>query len=248
MGSKTLQMDFPVAGSLVGYVTNWIAIKLLFEPADPIDCGPVVLQGLYESRQEEVSDEFGHFREKRVISSSQLLDALSNQNKKEFHHFLRKQLPYPVPDHVINAAMQAIRTAAAKPEEYNDIHTYITRRLNIENILSSRLKTLTPKNFEDLLHPVFEEDEIILIVVGGVLGAIAGVLQTRLGWGGRQAKSRAMITIATSFVCSSLFFLLPEFEEMETKVSVKEDNVCTNNRTLPKIKRRNSIIRPSKNV
>ena len=45
----------PVAGALVGYVTNWIAIKLLFEPAEPVDVGGLfVVQGLFESRQIEV--------------------------------------------------------------------------------------------------------------------------------------------------------------------------------------------------
>lgn len=45
----------PVAGALVGYVTNWIAIKLLFEPAEPVNVGDLfVLQGLFESRQVEV--------------------------------------------------------------------------------------------------------------------------------------------------------------------------------------------------
>lgn len=51
----------PVAGSLVGYVTNWIAIKLLFEPAEPVAIGPLTIQGLFESRQKEVSEEFGKF-------------------------------------------------------------------------------------------------------------------------------------------------------------------------------------------
>jgi uncharacterized membrane protein YheB (UPF0754 family) len=52
----------PVAGALVGYVTNWIAIKLLFEPAEPVNVGNLfVVQGLFESRQVEVSDEFAFF-------------------------------------------------------------------------------------------------------------------------------------------------------------------------------------------
>jgi len=36
---------------------------------------------------------------------------------------------------------------------------------------------LPPAEFCDILHPVFEEDEIKLIVVGGVLGALGGAAQ-----------------------------------------------------------------------
>ncbi len=38
-------------------MTNWIAIKLLFDPAEPVQVGPIMVQGLFESRQVEVSDE-----------------------------------------------------------------------------------------------------------------------------------------------------------------------------------------------
>jgi len=237
----------PIAGSLVGYVTNWIAIKLLFEPADPIDFGPFVLQGLFESRQVEVSDEFGHFLEERVLSSPHLLDALSNHNEKELFVFLRKQLPPPIPEHVINAAIQAIQTVAANPEKYDEIHRYVSRRLNIEDTLSTRLKLLTPKNFENLLHPVFEEDEIILIVVGGVLGALAGVVQTRLGWGGHNARAKAAATLAIALTSSALFFVLPEIEqkmEKEVIATPTGDYKSAFDKTAPMLKRRNSLLRP----
>jgi uncharacterized membrane protein YheB (UPF0754 family) len=50
----------PAAGALVGYVTNWIAIHMIFEPAEPVKIlGLIEVQGLFESRQVEVSDEFG---------------------------------------------------------------------------------------------------------------------------------------------------------------------------------------------
>lgn len=40
---------------MVGYITNWLAIKLIFEPVDPVKMGPFVLQGLFLKRQDEVS-------------------------------------------------------------------------------------------------------------------------------------------------------------------------------------------------
>ena len=33
------------------------------------------------------------------------------------------------------------------------------------------------QEFEKVLHPIFEEDEMTLIIAGGVLGAVAGYIQ-----------------------------------------------------------------------
>ena len=47
----------------------------------------------------------------------------------------------------------------------------------MENIIRSKLAVLPPEEFEGVLHPAFEEDEIQLIILGGALGAIVGALQ-----------------------------------------------------------------------
>ena len=45
----------PVSGAIVGYVTNWIALKYIFEPLVPTKVGPLLLQGLFLRRQPEVT-------------------------------------------------------------------------------------------------------------------------------------------------------------------------------------------------
>lgn len=44
-----------LGGALVGYVTNWIALKWIFEPLNPVSVGPFVLQGMFLKRQLEVN-------------------------------------------------------------------------------------------------------------------------------------------------------------------------------------------------
>lgn len=45
----------PVAGFVVGYFTNWVALKLIFEPAAPVNLGCYTLQGLFLKRQQEAA-------------------------------------------------------------------------------------------------------------------------------------------------------------------------------------------------
>src|SRR5947208_5258537 len=46
----------PVLGTIVGYVTNWLAISMIFEPVEPHRIGPWRLHGLFLRRQRQVAD------------------------------------------------------------------------------------------------------------------------------------------------------------------------------------------------
>ena len=229
----------PVAGALVGYVTNWIAIKLLFEPAEPVSIGGLfVLQGLFESRQVEVSDEFGNFMNRRVLNSQSLLrDLADGEGEGDLFKFMRRHLPYPIPEHILLAAVAAIDDIANNPEKYPEVHAYVTQQLDIEETLARRLKKLSPTEFEDLLHPVFQEDEAILIATGGVLGLVAGALQTRLGWGGAGAAKKALATIIFTLASSLGFYAHQKYEEVTDEPLVSTER--------PHLHRHESIIRPT---
>ena len=62
---------------------------------------------------------------------------------------------------------------AIMPHSYQ----YTTDALDMENTIREKMQRLSYAEFEGVLHPAFEEDEILLIFVGGVLGAIAGAVQ-----------------------------------------------------------------------
>jgi uncharacterized membrane protein YheB (UPF0754 family) len=227
----------PAAGAVVGYVTSWIAIKLLFEPAEPVNIGNLfVIQGLFESRQVEVSDEFGQFMNERVLNSRSLLQDLSSgEDQGDLYAFLRRHLPYPIPSHILKAAVAGMADIAENPQMYPHVHRYVSEKLDIEKTLARRLKTLTPIEFEDLLHPVFQEDEITLIATGGVLGWIAGALQTQLGWGVANAKSRAIGTIAFTLISSLALYAHQKYEE------VMDEPLASHER--PQLQRRETILR-----
>jgi uncharacterized membrane protein YheB (UPF0754 family) len=241
--AKPMAWTLPAAGALVGYVTNWVAIKLLFEPAEPVELIPGILtiQGLFESRQIEVSDEFGAFMEHRVLNSKSLLLALTEGGDNgKLSEFLRRQLPFPVPSHVVLACVHAIEKVAENPldPKYSQIHSYVKKQLNIEDTLCTRLKLLNSIEFEDLLHPVFQEDEITLIATGGVLGAIAGAAQTQLGWGGPKATRNAIITIVASLLMSVAFYTHQKVEKMDD-----DKNPVISSHSRPNLRRRSTIIR-----
>ena len=61
-----------VGGLVVGLATNWLALKWIFEPVNPVKIGPVVRQRLFLCRQDGVSADFSKFFGNNVLTSKQL--------------------------------------------------------------------------------------------------------------------------------------------------------------------------------
>ncbi len=182
----------PVAGLLVGYFTNWIALNLIFSPLHPIKVGPFILQGLFIKRQKEVAGEYSKLVTENIITSeniiSSLLDGPKSNNLKVL---IEDQIKLVIDDTFKDynfllgffykaEKMVAIKNIAAYtfiedlPIVLRNIYNYVESVLDVENILRLKMSSLPPKDFSGFLRPIFQEDEWKLIAVGGVLGMIAG--------------------------------------------------------------------------
>lgn len=56
-------------------------------------------------------------------------------------------------------------------------YTVMEAHMDIEKTLAEKIKRMTSTDFIGLLRPAFEEEELKLIVVGGVLGLLVGLVQ-----------------------------------------------------------------------
>jgi uncharacterized membrane protein YheB (UPF0754 family) len=78
---------------------------------------------------------------------------------------------------VDNLTALAEAVADKLPEHIAPLHGYIDATLNLQTDIRERMKLMTSAEFEQVLHPIFQQDEFTLIVSGAVLGAIAGGVQ-----------------------------------------------------------------------
>ena len=62
---------------------------------------------------------------------------------------------------------------------------FVTERAEVvETMLRVRMEELPSEKFQDLLRPCFQEDEWKLILLGAVLGLLAGIAQLVFVFGG----------------------------------------------------------------
>jgi uncharacterized membrane protein YheB (UPF0754 family) len=62
----------PAGGLVVGWATNWLALKMVFRPLEPRGIGPLKWQGLFLKRQDEVAAEYGRFFAEEILTASTL--------------------------------------------------------------------------------------------------------------------------------------------------------------------------------
>ncbi len=183
----------PAAGFFVGYCTNWIAIRLVFAPREPVKIGPITVQGLFHKRQNEVAEAFGRTVATRVLNADNIVTTVMESKgvlrmneilehrigeliaKYEAHPMSNLVLPEEKRPALRAELMDRIKREWPKPGGF--FHTFAGQSVDLQGELERRMKALDRESYEGVLRPAFQQDEWKLIAAGAVLGTVAGILQ-----------------------------------------------------------------------
>lgn len=185
----------PAFGLAVGWFTDWLALKLIFNPKKPIDLFGVRIQGLFLKRRREVAADYGTLIADEIITPHKVIEAvlrgpLSDRVfamiRREVQSALDRSAGLAKPLVVVSVGSRRYqemkRTIAAKvmerlPETMTYVEEYARQQMDVRGLLVDKMQRLDEDEFEHLIRPAFEQDEWILITVGAVLGFVMGELQ-----------------------------------------------------------------------
>ncbi|TGL61052.1 DUF445 domain-containing protein [Leptospira sarikeiensis] len=188
----------PLMGIFVGYITNWLAILMIFSPLQPKNFLFFKYQGLFLKRQVDVSREFASVVASKILDPESLIRVIFNgkggdliitelisKSKELMDEKLKKKIPYAsliLGSQKLEEMKQKITESILElvPEAADKMKDYIEDRLEIEKLTFEKLSVLPAEEFEHLLHSVFKEDEATLITLGAFLGGLAGCIQAYL--------------------------------------------------------------------
>ena len=190
---------FVAYGIFIGYITNVLAIKMIFEPAEPKKIGPFLFWGLFLRNQRAESFKYADIISSRILTPEKLFgyifrspdcqltrQIMEDEVSKAVDEVVRS-LPSLVKLVLTNQKISELKSVAVfnlmneLPLYISVIYPYTEQTLDIRNTIGSKMSELPPKKFIDFLRPAFQEDEWKLIAVGAVLGGVAGFLQSLLG-------------------------------------------------------------------
>lgn len=186
----------PLFGGFTGWFTDWLALKMIFEPKQPKRYfGLFEWQGLFLRRRQEVAAEYGALIAEEIITPRNVLDAvLRGPLSDRLYEMILKHVHVAVDEQaglarpllvfaVGTAGYEQMKVAVARrlmetlPETMKHVEAYAGDAMDLKNTLVTRMRSLTPEEFEGLLRPAFQQDEWALIAVGAALGFLVGEFQ-----------------------------------------------------------------------
>ena len=190
----------PVAGFLVGYGTNWLAMNLIYEPREPVQIGPFKIQGVFIKRQREVATQFADVIADRVLTPENMVQHISEgPNRQRLLDILEGQVEESMKEYERDAMVAMLvskdkleeakadllgRVRNADMTDSRQIKTFANQSRKIHAQMEANLGALDADQFGGILRPVFQKDEWKLILAGGVIGTGIGALQVVLLFGG----------------------------------------------------------------
>ncbi|MFQ5328447.1 MAG: DUF445 domain-containing protein [Thermodesulfobacteriota bacterium] len=187
----------PIIGATIGWLTNYIAIKMLFKPHRPVRVFGYNFQGLIPKRRKEIGRSIARAIERQLLSSNDLADALSGIDlKAEIEQSVEEAIEHrfksnkiksiPVIGLVSENLMNNIRYLITRElflhldKKKDDIVNRFKESIDVNHLLSSRLDDLELEEFEALLTEFIGKELRHIEWIGGIMGFLIGVVQVIL--------------------------------------------------------------------
>jgi len=185
----------PFISAFIGWVTNWVAIKMLFHPRTPKKILGITFQGIFPKRQQQFAEKLGRTISTEFLSFADIEEKISNPDnvKKilplvETHidDFLRNKLKEQMPmismfigDKTINnlktVFMQEIEILF--PTVMKQFAGNLQNELDIEKIVVAKVAGFSSDKLEELLLQIMSKEFRFVEIIGGVIGFLIGLLQ-----------------------------------------------------------------------
>lgn len=182
----------PVTSIFIGYITNVIAIKLLFWPQKPVRFFGFKFQGLLPKRHEEIAEKIGELVESELFSleditkrintpdfHTQIIKSISDLIQIRLKHILPGFLPgriYEIITEVVEKILYQEAPAIIE-QVFNAGQAYLNEEVKIRKIVAEKIKALDLDQLENLVRGISSSELRFIEILGGVLGFFIGIIQ-----------------------------------------------------------------------
>lgn len=190
-------VTIPLAGALIGWFTNWLAVLLLFRPYRPVRI-PLIgysFQGMLPKYRFELARNIGFLIEKELLQVNELLEFfLSGETMGEIAQSIEltvrakvmdglpRWVPLSVKKTVADLlAEQLQKQIPALIEELKGrLGSRLKEKLRLAEIVESKLNEFSLNHLESIILSVASRELRHIEYLGGIIGFIIGLFQVGL--------------------------------------------------------------------
>jgi uncharacterized membrane protein YheB (UPF0754 family) len=201
LGGRSNVMVFiilPIIGALIGWITNYIAIRLLFRPLEPVRLWPfpITFQGLIPKRKGQIADTVGQIVAERLFSVEELtaqldMPKLQAEAAKTAGEAVGRWcdqkmglLPGSLRDYCSNYFRDAVAAELATqfPKMTETFFLRMREQVDVGNIVADKLNALSLDDMEEVVLTVASRELKQIEWLGGVLGFMIGLVQALIAY------------------------------------------------------------------
>ncbi len=188
----------PFISAFIGWFTNWIAIKMLFHPKEPVSILGFKIQGIFPKRQAQFAQKLGALVARELIhfddiaaklKDKEQLAAVSPVIESHIDTFLRVKLQEKLPvvsmfigDNTIGklkeGMMEEINTLL--PEVIGKYADGLSQKVDVEKMVTEKVANFSSDKLEEILVSIMNKEFRFVEIIGGVLGFLIGLIQVLL--------------------------------------------------------------------
>ncbi|MCJ8341274.1 MAG: DUF445 family protein [Cetobacterium sp.] len=184
-----------IIGALIGWITNYIAIKMLFRPYKEINFGLFKIQGLIPKRRHEIAMTIAETVQKELISmddiigklkTSEMGTELENMIDEILSRKLKSEITSKFPmlamflnDSMVDKIKDAIKNTILenKDEILEKIFASIEKKVDFKEIIVERVDNFSLEQLEEITFSLAKKELKHIEVIGAVLGGLIGLVQ-----------------------------------------------------------------------
>ena len=184
-----------IISGAIGWITNWVAIKMLFRPHKEINFGLFKIQGLIPKRKAEIGTGIASIIQNELIS---VKDVISNIDRVEFSKRLnsliddvldknlKKKVKEKFPllqmffsDKVAKDVGNTIKDIVMENQEkiFEIFSNYAEENIDFEVIISDKISNFSLDKLEEIITLLAKKELKHIEVIGAVLGVLIGAIQ-----------------------------------------------------------------------
>ncbi len=182
----------PLVSALIGYLTNVVAIRMLFWPRQPVNLIFFKLHGLLPKRRAELASSLGQLVEEQLLSMDDLFEKINTPEvrdkiskliitavKSRLGEVMPRILPGKVTQVIADGLEKIIRQEAENliRKSFQAGQEYLNEEIKVSQIVEDKVNEFDLDQLEEMIRGISSPEIRAIEILGGVLGLIIGIVQ-----------------------------------------------------------------------